>query len=156
MTKLRDAVTQLPVDPVPARTSTDQSSRPMQEATIDTIHFESSQRIVALTAAALKQREEDSVREMMIMCLDKLSLTELYQIQKETQFKLQDREGKVHNQLYLITQDKERYIEECAALRREKVEIEKASAQLKAERQKFEQASVQLRQEKEQVEKAAT
>lgn len=88
------------------------------------------------------------MREKMIMCMDKLSLMELYQIQQETQFELQDKEGQVHSQLELLSQDKQRYIEECATLQRERAEFEKASTQLKVEKQEIEQVSAKLREEK--------
>lgn len=99
MVKLRDAVTQLRMEPPPARAPSDQQSRLTQEATVETVHFEASQHTVALSAVALKKREEDSAREMIIICLDKLSLAELYQIQQETQFELRHKEEQVHSRL---------------------------------------------------------
>lgn len=61
----------------------------------------------------------------------------------------------MHNEIQLMSQEKERYVEECVALRREKEEVEHASARLNEEKQEVEQVSARLRAEKEQVEQAS-
>lgn len=97
MLELTDVVMQLLVEPPSATDSSKRHSQPSLSAIVEPAYFEASQRTVALSAATLKQWEEDKAQEIMIMCSDKLSLTELYQLQQAAQVELRDRVAQVHN-----------------------------------------------------------
>lgn len=85
------------------------------------------------------------------MCLDNISFGELYQLQKETQLELCDREEIIHDDLQMVNLENERYVEECTTLQREKEEVEQFSTRLKTEKEEVEQVYARLKEEKEQV-----
>lgn len=78
-----------------------------------------------MNQTTFRQRiEENQVEETIIACLEKLSFGQLYQLQKEMQLELHDNEELFHEELQMVNHEKERYVEECAALRKEKEEVE--------------------------------
>lgn len=80
--RLRNTILQLHIEPSPMRDPTDLQTRPVPETPLD------SQRMVTLKTAALRQWVEDHTKETLILCLNKLSLHELYHILQETQLEL--------------------------------------------------------------------
>ena len=67
--------------------------------------------------------EYAQLEEIVTLSLDKLSLEQLYNLQRKIQQELQDWEEIVHDEVLLVNQEKERYVEECATLHREKEEV---------------------------------
>jgi len=154
MAALHISIAKLHTDHSPSTSQKEQKSKQAGDPAIKIVQFDLSQRTIILSATFLRQRREDKWTQEIMVCLDKLSLNELYQLQHETQLELCDREALVHNELQLVSEDKEHYVEECIALWREKEEVEKVYSQLKEEKQEMEQVSSRMKAEKEQVDKA--
>jgi len=102
------------------------------EPNIRIVQSDPSERTVQLSQAALNIRLTNfQAEETFTLNLDKLALDQLYILQRETQMELQDREELVHDELHLVNQEKECYVEICANLTKEKEEVKQESAQLK-------------------------
>jgi len=64
--------------------------------------------------------EGAQLEETVALCLDKLPLEQVYNLQKETQQELQYREDIVHDELHFVNEEKVHYVEMCASLKKEK------------------------------------
>ena len=70
------------------------------------VQVDPSERTVELNQTAFHWRiEENDAEDTIIMYLDKLSLGHLYQLQRQTQLELRDREELVHDELQMVNQE---------------------------------------------------